>query len=246
MSKKSATENFFKTLATLNINIQKHAFIDDEVSELYYDDYYPGQEGESEASLEKQYRLFTNEVERDLNDKPNPIIYMRNLKRKFDEAESLFNSNREKEEKNLNAHPTMPTSKVSFFQTMAEQQKKFIKRTADYIDDMLWEVNPDKESGDGFQLKFNMPKQDVITLFMLLEGAGLLENNIGSKPMEWFLEKYVLWQEKGSDGEITYKKMKAVSTTLSKLRRRDVDADVLARQIKEDISTAEVEDRSDR
>lgn len=246
MSKKSVAESFFKTLATINVEITEHPSFEDEISDLYYNDYSPEQVDEFKEYLEKQYGLLTDEVERDLTKMPNPVIYMRNLKRKIEEANSLFESTRNVEQTKINANPIIPASKASFFQTMADQQKEFIKRTAAFTEDMLWEINPDKESGDGFQLKFNMPKQEVITLFMLLEGAGLLENNVGSKPMEWFLEKYVLWQEKGGDGEITYKKMKAVSTTLSKLRKREVDANELARQIKEDISTAEVEDRSDK
>lgn len=247
MSKRTATDNLFTTLSTVKVDIQEHPLRVGEISDISYNDYTLSQKPEFSAHLDKLYRSFVQEVEKDLTEKQNTVIYMSSLKRRVSEIEAAFESAKLNEEAMINSYPySIPTDKVSFFQEMIRLQDKFLKKVSDFIEDMLWEVNPDKENSDGFQLKFNMLRQEVIALFLLLEGAGMLENKLGSKRMEWFLEKYVLWQEKYNDGSMAYKKMKAVSTIVSQLRNRQIKTDEIAQQIKEDFSVANIEDRSDK
>ncbi|MBW7469132.1 hypothetical protein ABID22_003827 [Pontibacter aydingkolensis] len=248
MSKKPAKEILFKELTSLAVDIivvdiQKNSVLKREVSGLYFKEYSVGQEQEYDSYLNKLYKAFFNEINAELAEVRNPVIFLETLNDKVREVEVSFSATLEIEEEKINDYP-IPISldAKDFFNDMAAIQEGYISKVSSFIEQKLQQLSP-KESSEsieinngGLTLDFNLGRNEVVALFLLLQDAGVINNKSVAK----FLNTYVKWREFDGNDKPVYNRVTDASNPIWKLKNNDVETDDIITKLKGKINTANI------
>ncbi|GGK80671.1 hypothetical protein GCM10011405_30540 [Rufibacter glacialis] len=247
MSKKSAKERLLQALADGQVEIIDHLYRE-EVSDVSYNEYFLGDQTsetidkakeEYTKLLERLYTEFKDTADEEMVQASNSDLYLRNLKKKLEEVKKLFDSNRQEVQARIEKHRyRVPEEKMAFLNSMADIQSGYIGKTIQYVEEAISDMYPQVSpptNGVELKLKFNLRKNEVITLFLLLESAGFLKSKVTENEISMFLEKHVTFNKKDESESI-----KGLSSLLAQIKNERAVKPYTIKKLKDRIAKASI------